>query len=107
MKLVKEIPEIENKINVVEISLTHIGLAQSLFKQEKKFKNEEMSHDQKLLVFQQIAHKPVREAERITLSLSSAPEITKPDRVNSVSEKYIEMTFIASSELRKKVEQRK
>jgi hypothetical protein len=36
MKLLKEIPEIEEKINAGEISLTHIGLAQSLFRQEMK-----------------------------------------------------------------------
>jgi hypothetical protein len=107
MRLLKEIPEIEEKIASGEISLTHIGLAQSLFKQEMKIQNREMSHDQKLAVFEEIASKPVREAERLTLAMSSSPAAAKPDRINQVSENHIELTFIASDELRKKIERLK
>jgi hypothetical protein len=107
MKLIKEIPEIEAKINAGEISLTHIGLAQSLFRQEKKIHQKEMSYDQKLSVLDQISNKPVREAERITLSLSSAPELAKPDRVNPISESRVEMKFTASIEINEKVAQLK
>ena len=46
MRLLKEIPELEAKIESGEISLTHISLAHSLFKQEKN-QNKEMSHAQK------------------------------------------------------------
>lgn len=105
MKLLKEIPEIEEKINQGKISLTHIGLAQSLFRQEKKSQQKEMSITQKLSVIEQIADKPVREAERITLSLSSAPEKARPDKINPISEKHIEMKFTASTELQQKVNQ--
>ena len=103
MKLLNEIPEIEEKINEGQISLTHIGLAQSLFKQEKKMEKE-FSREQKLNVFEKIANKSVREAERITLSMSSAPTQVKPDRVNSISTDLIELKFTASVELQKKVE---
>jgi hypothetical protein len=107
MKILKEIPEIEEKINDGEISLTHIGLAQTLFRQEKKAHQKEMSHDQKLSVLEQISNKSVREAERITLSLSSAPELAKPDRVSPISEKYIELKFTASIDVTEKVERLK
>ena len=103
MKLIKEIPEIEEKINEGKISLTHIGMAQSLFRQEKKL-TKEFSREQKLEVFDQIANKSVREAERITLSLSSVPMQIKPDRVNSISNDLIELKFTASVEIQKKVE---
>ncbi len=106
-KLLAELPEIEEKINQGEISLTHIGLAQTLFRQEKKILQKEMSHDQKLCVLEQIANKPVREAERITLSLSSAPELAKRDRVNAISENRVEMKFTASLEVLQKVERLK
>lgn len=98
MKLLNELPEIEEKINEGEISLTHIGLAQSLFKQE------EMSTSQKLAVFEQIANKPVREAHRITVSLSSAPEKTKADRVKTISANNVEMKITASAEIQNKIE---
>jgi hypothetical protein len=104
MKLLRELPEIEEKINQGEISLTHIGLAQSLFKQEKKVQQKEMSSSEKLAVFEQIANKPVREAERITFALSSAPALAKPDRVHSISEDLVEMKFTASNEVVRKIE---
>jgi len=107
MKLLREIPEIESRIQAGELSLTHIGLAQALFRQEKKQHQREMSRDQKLSVFDQIASKPVREAERITRSLSSAPEALQPDRVRSLSSTHIEMRFTASQELREKIERLK
>jgi hypothetical protein len=107
MRLLNEVPEIEERINQGEISLTHINLAQSLFRQEKKTTSREMSHEQKLDVINQIANKSVREAAKITLSLSSAPEMVKPDRVRSVTENQIELKFIASIELREKIERLK
>ncbi|MEZ0393218.1 MAG: HNH endonuclease [Pseudobdellovibrionaceae bacterium] len=107
MKLLKEIPQIEEKINAGEISLTHIGLAQSLFRQEKKINQKEMSQTQKLSVLNQIANKPVREAERITLSLSTAPELVKPDRVNPLSADRIEVKFTARVGVQEKMERLK
>ncbi len=105
MKLLKEIPEIEEKINRGEISLTHIGLAQTLFRQERKIQQKEMSSHQKLSVLEKIANKSVREAERIAFSLNSTPGVpVKPDRMNAVSENLIELKFIASIELQKKIE---
>ncbi len=108
MKLLKEIPEIEAKINQGEISLTHIGLAQTLFRQEKRFQQKEMSSNQKLSVLEKIANKSVREAERITLSLSSTSGAAmKPDRMNAVSENLIELKFTASLDLQEKIERLK
>jgi len=106
MKLIQEIPEIEPVINAGEISLSHIGLAQTLFRQEKKMENE-YSREQKLEVLSQIKNKSVREAQRVTLSMSSAPEPVKPDKVTSISETSVEIKFTASSELQSKVEKLK
>jgi 5-methylcytosine-specific restriction endonuclease McrA len=104
MKVVRELPEIEEKISQGRISLTHIGLAHSLFKQEKKIQQKEMSPQEKLAVFTQISGKSVRQAEKITLSLSSVPETVKADRIVSVSENQIELKLMASAELRNKIE---
>lgn len=107
MKLLKELPEIEQKIATGQITLTHIGLAHSLFKQEKKIHHKEISHEQKLAVIEQIANKPVREAEKITLALSSSPFLAKPDRVHQISESHIEFKFMAPAEMEKKIDQLK
>lgn len=104
MRLLKELPEIETQIENGAISLTHIGLVQSYFKQEKKLQSRELSAEHKLAVIEKIASKPVREAEKITLALSSAPELLRPDRISAISEKSIEMKFIATNNLAQKIE---
>jgi 5-methylcytosine-specific restriction endonuclease McrA len=107
MRLLKELPEVEEKISSGEITLTHISLIHSLFRQEKKQNQKYMSREAKLSVIEQISGTPVREAQRITLSLSSAPEAAKPDRVYVISENHIEMRFTASIELQEKIERLK
>jgi hypothetical protein len=107
MRLLKELPEVEEKISSGEITLTHISLIHSLFRQEKKQNQKDMSREAKLSVIERISGTPVREAQRITLSLSSAPEVAKPDRVYVISENHIELKFTASIELQEKIERLK
>jgi 5-methylcytosine-specific restriction endonuclease McrA len=107
MRLLKELPEVEEKISSGEITLTHIGLIHSLFRQEKKQNQKAMSREAKLSVIDRISGTPVREAQRIALSLSSAPEVAKPDRVYVISENHIEMRFTASIEIQEKIERLK
>lgn len=49
MRLLKELPEIEDKISSGELSLSNLNQAQSLFQAEKKFENL-YSREQKLEV---------------------------------------------------------
>ena len=70
MRLIKEMPEIESKIAAGEINLTHVGMADSLFKQEKKL-GQPLSPTQKLEVFEAIAGQPTRKAQAITQSFAS------------------------------------
>jgi len=39
-----------------------------------------------------------------SIAMSSSPEATKPDHINLISENHIELKFIASSALQKKIE---
>ena len=104
MKLLDELPQIEGLISRGEISLTHMGLAQTLFRQEEKIHQKKMNGEEKVLVLQKIAHLSVRDAEKVTLSLSSAPVAAKPDRVKLVTEELVEMKFLASTEIQEKIE---
>jgi hypothetical protein len=107
MKLLRELPEVEEQINAGDLSLTHIDIAQKHFRTEKKFNSESLSRDEKLNVLKQIAKKPVREAERITLAMSSAPAELKPDRIRTVSEEQIELKFTAKKSTKDKIEKLK
>lgn len=100
MRLLKELPQMEEKINKGEVSLSHIGLAQSFFKKEAK----KLSADQKMDLLERISNTSVREAERITLSLSSEITPKKPDRVKAISENEVEIYFSVDKSLQEKIE---
>ncbi len=107
MRLLKEIPEIEEQIASGEISLSHISLAQSLFNQEKKYAGKEFTKEQKQEVFQKISAKPIRDAERITVSMASAEVPTKPDQIRIITEEKVEIKFQAAKTLQDKIEKLK
>jgi hypothetical protein len=107
MRVLKELPEVEEKINQGEITLTHLSIAQKHFRQEKKIQAKELAVEEKLSLIEQISNTSVREAEKITLSLSSSPESLKPDQVKYVSEDKIEMRFLADTKTEEKIQKLK
>src|SRR5690606_7923288 len=50
------------------------------------------------------SNKPIREAEKITLSLSSIPKEIELDRVKAITPEIIELKFCANHELLEKIE---
>ena len=70
MRLINELPEIEQKIEAGQINLSHVGVAHSLFKHEKKL-GQPLTTDQKLEVFEAIAGQSIRQAQAIAQSFAS------------------------------------
>jgi hypothetical protein len=103
MKLLKELPEVEDKINHGELSLSHLGLAQTFFQKESKIQNAKISNDKKLEILSQISEQPLREAKRIVLSQSSAPEEHRPDKITVITEEKMEYRFTADKALENKI----
>src|SRR5438046_3123707 len=103
MRLLKEIPEIEQKINNGSLSLTHLGMAQSLFRKEEKNESKIYSKQEKLEFLEKLQNTSKREAEKITLSLSSSP-ITPLEKIKVISDEDIEIKFTAKEELYKKIQ---
>lgn len=103
MRLLKELPQIEEKVASGALSLTNLNLAQTLFRQEQKAEAG-FSQQEKLKLLAQLENQPKREAEKIILSRSSEPIRFRPDRVRQVSETTIEIKFMADSELQLKLE---
>lgn len=104
MRLLKEIPEIEEKITSGDLSLSHIGLAQSLFNQEKKYAGKLFTKEEKKEVFEKISTKPIREAEKITIAMASIQAVKKPDQIKTITEERIELKFQATKSLQEKIE---
>ena len=81
MRLLKELPEIEEKIEDGSLTLTNIGLAQSLFRQEAK--SQPFTLEQKSELLENLANKSKREAEQIVMKNSSDPVTLKPTPIQT------------------------
>ena len=106
MKLLKEIPEIEEKIQNGVLNLTHIGTAQSLFIREEKSGEKSFSRDQKIELLKKLEGTSKREAEKIVMSHSDVP-VPSTEKIKTVSEKLVEIRFTASKDLLEKIEKLK
>ncbi len=103
MWLLKDIPEMEAKITNGELSLSHLSLAQSFFRKEAKIQKVEISKEDKLDLLKEISEQTIREAQRIMISQSSAPEEMRPDKVSIISQEKIEFRFTANKSLESKI----
>ena len=106
MRLLRELPEIETKINDGSLCLSHLGLAQSLFKNEEKSQNT-FSKEKKVQLLEKLKNTSKREAEKIALSHATNSTIFQADKIRIVSEKNVEIRFIAKEELCQKIERLK
>ena len=102
MRLLQDLPELEEKITNNEINLTSLNHAQTLFRQEK-IQGNAYSKDQKLEVIEMLEGKSTREVKSITFSLSSKPQNLRPDKITQVSETKIEITLTANLSLETKI----
>ncbi len=103
MWLLKDVPEVEEKITNGELSLSHLSLAQTFFQKEAKIHKTERSKEDKLELLTEISEQTVREAQRMMLAQSSAPEELRPDKVTLISESKVEFRFIANQSLETKI----
>lgn len=105
MRLLKDLPQIEEKITDGTLNLTVLGKAQTLFRQEKK--NNPFSSEQKLEILEKLENKSTREAEKIVLQLSSQPGKFQPEKVRQVSDNLVELKLITSEKTFEKIEKLK
>lgn len=98
MRLLKEIPELEEKLRTGAISLSVAAQAQQLFRQEAKLEKP-LTPDAKREILSSLEGKSTREAEKALLPHSSLPASLIPDRVRALSESASEVRFVASPEL--------
>ena len=104
LRLMKELPQVEAKIEKGELNLTHITLMQTLFRQEQRAGHAFEVHD-KLKALDAVSNKSTRQTQLLRLELSSNPVELKPDRMTPVSPEKIELTFTANAGLQLKLEQ--
>ena len=69
MRILKEVPDVENKINSGALSLSVISQVQSYFREKAKI-NEPLETQEKIEILERFEHKSTREAEREILAMS-------------------------------------
>ncbi len=94
MRLLRELPEIETRIEEGRLSLSVVSRAQTFFRQESRV-DTPVSTAQKREILQELEGKSAREAERALLARSSDPVQVLPERVRAVSAELSEIRFVA------------
>jgi len=91
MRMMREIPKVEEMMESGDLNLTHVGIVQSLFSHQKK-EGKALSQEEKVSVLEKVAGQSTREAQRIVFSLADTPVKFK-EKIKMVAEDTYEVTF--------------
>lgn len=92
-RVLKDFPEIEEKIQSGTLSLTAVSQAQVFFRKEALVPNET-----KAGILRELENQSSRMAEKILLSHSSHPEVPKGERVRAVTDSLSELRLTLDKE---------
>lgn len=99
IRLMTQIPEIEDKIKEGSLTLTNVASAQRFFKAEAK-NNRPFGLEEKKEVLEALVGKSTREAERELCQRSSLPpDLQIPDQIKPKGSDHVEIRFLARQEL--------
>ena len=94
MRMMREIPEVEEMMDSGELNLTHVGIVQSLFSHQKK-EGKAFSLEEKVAVLNNVAGQSTREAQKIVFSLAETPLKFK-EKIQMIAENAYEVSFTTS-----------
>jgi hypothetical protein len=117
MRLIKEIPEIEKKIESGKLSLSNISQAQSYFREIKKMNTNQklrsseaveikmkFEAEDKLKILESLENKSVREGQKILIQMQPQIALTK-EKERALTESHSEMRFILTEKVKKRLEE--
>ncbi|MCX6118034.1 MAG: hypothetical protein NT027_10865 [Proteobacteria bacterium] len=105
MRLMKEIPEIETKIEEGSLNLSNIAQAQSAFNEMKRQnKNQPVTNSKKRAVLSNLENISAREGQRRLLNMLPAATLPK-ERERDVGNDQTEIKFLVDETLKKKLEE--
>lgn len=92
MRLLKELPELERKVESGALPLSTLSQAQSFFRQEKTQASEKMQ------ILCALEFKSAREVEKELMSRASEPEKLIKEKLRPVSATHTEIKFVAEED---------
>jgi hypothetical protein len=102
MRLLRDIPEYENKLQDGSTNESNLSAAQTFFNREKKKKGKSYSKEQKLEVLKEIEGKSTRETQQALAAIS--PESARNDSSKPINAEETEIRFTANKALMEKFE---
>jgi hypothetical protein len=91
MRMMREIPEVEEMMDSGELNLTHVGIVQSLFSHQKK-EGKAFTREEKVSVLNKVAGQSTREAQKIVFSLADTP-LKFEERIEMIAENTYKVSF--------------
>ncbi len=104
MRLLKELPQVEEKIESGAINLTHICQVQSFSFKKSKQEYQRVSAEEKLRIFEKIENTSTRESEKVLLAMLAAQPLPT-EKKRQVSPSAVEMRFIIDEKLNSSLEE--
>ncbi len=93
MRLMKEIPELEPKIESGELSLTNLNLAQSLFSKERK-EGRPLDVAQKIEILARLENQTTRGAEKVVCAISPSMKKAKTLDYNMIEDEELKAKLL-------------
>lgn len=105
MRLIKELPQVEQKIASGSLSLSNVSQAQSFFRASNKERpNVPLHNKQKLEVLQKLEHKSAREGQRVLLQMH--PQIALPqEKQRPITETHTELRLVVDTKTKNQLEE--
>jgi hypothetical protein len=100
MRLLRELPELETKIEEGVLTLSHLSQAQSFFRQEKVG-----TIDEKREILFHLENKSKREVERELISRSTEPAKLVVEKIRQITPKYSEIKILVEEKILKQIEE--
>ncbi len=104
MRLLKEIPEMQEKLEHGEVSLSTLSRAQTFFRQEK---DHVKSREEKIEILKVLENKSAREVERELVCRSSEPEKFMRESLRPISQTHTELKVLLNAEMLQELEELK
>lgn len=101
MRLMAEIPQIEEKVAAGELSLTNLAQARRYFRNEEKV--APVSIQKKIDLLEKLENKTSREGEKILLAEASVPPAPVKEKIRQVTATMTEIKFGADEKLMAKM----
>lgn len=97
MRIVREFPETEVKINSGALTLTNLQMARAAFNRK------DFTREKKVEILKKLENKATREAQQILFS--HAPLTRRPDQVKQLNGEDVEIRFTAREDLHRKLDE--